>query len=88
MAEAGGTRQKVDRDEIFVEYTKSICPLCKVVVDAQVNIRAGKVFLRKRCPEHGLFEVLVSSDAQLYVDSQRFNKPGTIPLETQTEVHD
>jgi 7,8-dihydro-6-hydroxymethylpterin dimethyltransferase len=25
---------KRDRDEVFVEYTKSICPVCKVVVDA------------------------------------------------------
>ena len=25
---------KVDRDEIFLEYTKSICPVCKTVIDA------------------------------------------------------
>ena len=56
--------RKVDRDEVFVEYTKSICPVCKVVVDAQVNIRDGKVYLRKRCREHGWFEALVYGDAQ------------------------
>jgi hypothetical protein len=28
---------KRDWVEMFVEYTKSICPVCKVVVDAQVN---------------------------------------------------
>ena len=79
---------KQDRDEVFVEYTKSICPVCKVVVDAQVNIRAGKVFLRKRCRQHGMFEALVYGDAQMYLDSARFNKPGTIPLNFQTEVRD
>ncbi len=79
---------KVDRDEVFVEYTKSICPVCKVVVDAQVNIREGKVYLRKRCREHGSFEALVYGDAQMYLDSARFNKPGTIPLTFQTEVKD
>jgi uncharacterized radical SAM superfamily Fe-S cluster-containing enzyme len=26
---------KRDRDEVFVEYTKSVCPVCKAVVDAQ-----------------------------------------------------
>ncbi len=31
--------RKVDRDEVFLEYTKSICPVCKVVMDAQVNTR-------------------------------------------------
>ena len=79
---------RVDRDEVFVEYTKSICPVCKAVVDAEVNIRDGKVFLRKRCREHGAFEALVYGDAEMYAASLRFNKPGTIPLATQTEVHD
>lgn len=79
---------KADRDEVFVEYTKSICPVCKTVVDAQVNIRDGKVYLRKRCREHGVFEALVYGDAQMYLDSARFNKPGTIPLTFHTEVND
>jgi len=79
---------KVDRDEVFLEYTKSICPVCKVVVDAQVNIRNDKVYLRKRCREHGQFEAIVYGDAQMYMDALRFNKPGTIPLAFQTEVKD
>jgi tetraether lipid synthase len=79
---------KRDRDEIFVEYTKSVCPVCKAVVDAQVNIRQDKVYLRKRCRDHGVFEALVYGDAQMYLDSARFNKPGTIPLAFQTEVRD
>jgi uncharacterized radical SAM superfamily Fe-S cluster-containing enzyme len=80
--------RKRDRTEVFMEYTKSICPICKAVVDAQVNIRDGKVYLRKRCREHGQFEALVYGDAQMYLDSARFNKPGTIPLTFQTEVRD
>ena len=81
-------RQKVDRDEVFLEYTKSICPVCKTVIDGEVNAKDNKVFLRKRCAEHGQFEALLYSDAEMYFDSLRFNKPGTIPLETQTEVKD
>ena len=77
-----------DRDEIFVECTRSICPVCRAVVDAEVNVRHGKVFLRKRCPDHGGFEALVYSDAAMYLDSQRFNKPGTIPLTVQTAEAD
>jgi uncharacterized radical SAM superfamily Fe-S cluster-containing enzyme len=83
-----GMTVKRDRDEVFVEYTKSICPVCKVVLDAQVNLRDDKVYLRKRCREHGEFEALVYGDAQMYLDSARFNKPGTIPLTFQTEVVD
>ncbi len=86
--EPGAPVDRLDRDEIFLEFTKSICPVCKRVIDAEVNIRGGKVFLRKRCSDHGGFEALVYGDAQMYMDSLRFNKPGTLPLETQTEVVD
>jgi hypothetical protein len=82
------TPTRVDRDEVFLESTKSICPVCKVVVDAEINVRDNKVFMRKRCPEHGKFEALIYGDAEMYAASMRFNKPGTLPLQTQTEVHD
>jgi len=75
-----------DREEVFLEYTKSVCPLCKVVVDAEVLVRDNRVVLRKRCPDHGEFQALVYSDAELYMSQQRYNKPGTLPLEFQTEV--
>jgi hypothetical protein len=57
-------------------------------VNAEVNARDDKVYLRKWCAEHGEFEALVYGDAQMYLDIQRFNKPGTRPLRTQTEVKD
>ncbi|HXG36730.1 MAG TPA: radical SAM protein [Dehalococcoidia bacterium] len=77
---------KQDADFIFHELTRSICPVCKKVIDAQVILRNNCVYMRKRCPEHGWFEGLISSDAHWYVESARFNKPGTIPLEFSTEV--
>ncbi len=77
-----------DRDEVFLELTRSICPVCKQTVNAEVNARDNQVFLRKSCPEHGEFEARVYGDAEMYVAAQRFNKPGTRPLQTQTEVKD
>ena len=88
MSAAVSKTVRVDRDEVFLELTKSICPVCKRVIDAEVNIRDGKVVMKKRCPDHGLFEALVYSDADLYLSTIRFNKPGTLPLEFQTEVVD
>ena len=82
------TRVKQDADYIFHELTRSICPECKQVIDAQIIIRENKVYMRKRCPDHGWFEGIISSDAGMYVDSVKFNKPGTIPLEFSTEVKD
>ena len=80
--------QKHDRPEIFWELTRSICPECRKVIDARILLRDGKVFMRKRCPEHGQFEALIFGDAQLYTDIAPFNKPGTLPLEFVTEIRD
>jgi uncharacterized radical SAM superfamily Fe-S cluster-containing enzyme len=80
--------QKVDRPEIFWEFTRSLCPECKKVIDAHVLLRDNKVIMRKRCPEHGRFEALVFGDAELYTQVQRYNKPGTLPLNFATEVRD
>lgn len=75
-----------DSDFIFHELTRSICPKCKRVIDAQVILKNGKVFMRKRCPDHGWFEALVSSDAAWYVASAAYNKPGSMPLQFSTQV--
>jgi uncharacterized radical SAM superfamily Fe-S cluster-containing enzyme len=88
MATAGERPRRRDRGEVFLEATRSICPVCKGVIDAEVNIRGNRVILSKRCPEHGRFEALVYSDAELYMSQLRFNKPGTLPLQFQTEVRD
>ena len=80
--------ERLDREDVFLELTRSICPLCKRVIDAEVSAREGRVILRKRCPVHGEFEALVYSDADAYVAQQRFNKPGTVPLALQTETQD
>ena len=80
--------QKQDADYVFYELTRSICPECRRVLDAKILLRDNKVIMHKRCPDHGDFEALIYSDAQAYVESVRFNKPGTIPLEFSTEVKD
>ena len=79
-------RQKHDADYVFYELTRSICPECRKVIDAHILLRENKVYMRKRCPEHGQFEALVYGDAQAYTSAARFNKPGTIPLQFSTAI--
>jgi uncharacterized radical SAM superfamily Fe-S cluster-containing enzyme len=81
-------RVKRDVDYVFYELTRSICPECRRVIDAQILLRDNKVYMRKRCPVHGTFEGLVYGDAKAYTSASRFNKPGTIPLEFTTEIAD
>ena len=80
--------KKQDADYIFYELTRSICPRCLDTIDAQILIKDGRVIMRKRCAKHGWFEALLSSDAEMYLGSLRYNKPGTMPLGYSTEVVD
>jgi uncharacterized radical SAM superfamily Fe-S cluster-containing enzyme len=58
----------------YVLTTRSTCFKCVKeypdemrLVDAEVFIRDGKVYLRKLCPEHGLSYALKNSDADWYL---------------------
>lgn len=85
MKNSLSSKQK-EKDYIFLELTRSICPVCKKTVDAQVRVKGEKVYMFKRCAEHGEFEGLISSDVNMYRHSLAFNKPGRVPLEYSSEV--
>ena len=50
------------RDYTFLGTTRSLCPTCRRLVDAKIIVRDRRVYFRKRCPEHGIFEDFVCSD--------------------------
>lgn len=77
---------KVDREEQFLEITKSLCPVCRRVIDAEIQVKDNRVLMHKRCPEHGWFDSLVASDFNNYQASQKYNKPGTFPLYFASDV--
>ncbi len=80
------TQEPSSSPEVFYEFTRSLCPECRRVIDAKVILRDNQVFLRKRCPDHGLFEARIYGDAGQYVAAGRFNKPGTMPLQHSTDI--
>ncbi|HOO55272.1 MAG TPA: radical SAM protein [bacterium] len=52
--------------EIEISKTVSLCPECDRIIDAEIIERNGRVFIRKTCPEHGDFELLLFDDASFY----------------------
>lgn len=52
--------------------TTSLCWTCKRSVPAEVLRSGDQVVMRKRCPEHGSEEVLVSPSADWYEETMRF----------------
>jgi 7,8-dihydro-6-hydroxymethylpterin dimethyltransferase len=71
---------RVDSDFVFHELTRSICPVCRRVIDAKILLRDNRVFMSKRCPQCGPFIAQVYADAKSYISHSQYNKPGTIPL--------
>ena len=51
---------------MFVKKTKSLCPTCGRVLDADVVEEEGQIWLVRTCPEHGLYRGLYWSDADMY----------------------
>jgi uncharacterized radical SAM superfamily Fe-S cluster-containing enzyme len=66
------------RDYTFLGTTRSLCPVCRRVVDAKIVVRHGRVYFRKRCPEHGPIEDFVCSDVAYY-DRHEYSQPARLP---------
>lgn len=71
--------------EIFHSYTKVMCPVCRELCDGTRIIRDGKVFVRKQCPDHGMNEAMISGDADWFLKSLTYIKPGSVPLKHSVE---
>ncbi len=52
--------------------TKSLCPRCLKVIDAHVYEKDGKILMQKSCEEHGEFDDVYWSDANLYKEFERW----------------
>ncbi len=46
--------------------TKSLCPECLEVIDAEVYESEGRILIKKKCEKHGEFDDVYWSDAALY----------------------
>ena len=73
------TRNASDR-EVFHSYSRATCPTCLQLVDGARILRGGKVYLRKECPRDGRSEALISADAEWFLSSLSYVKPGSRPL--------
>ncbi len=70
----------------YLKRTTSTCPSCLKLTEADVVIRAGKVYFKKQCKSCGPSEALVSEDAAYYVRAYAFARAGTEPLKFAAKV--
>ena len=75
------------RDYIYYDYTKSLCPECLETIDAKIVFRDNKVWMLKNCKTHGESEVMIADDVEYYKQIRNYNKQSEMPLKFNTKVH-
>jgi 7,8-dihydro-6-hydroxymethylpterin dimethyltransferase len=75
------------RPYLFYDVVVSICSTCYKKIEAKTIFQNGKVFMLKRCPEHGHERVLIADDVDYYRRCREvFIKPPEMPLVYNTRV--
>lgn len=74
-----------ERNYIYYDFTTSICAECLVRVDAKIIFQEEKVYMLKRCREHGSSKVLIADDIEYYKQIRNYNKTSEIPLKFNTK---
>ena len=57
--------------------TKSSCPSCKRIIDAEIVEEKGRIYLKKTCPVHGAMKNLLWGDAKSYTEIEKYAMPAT-----------
>ena len=75
------------RPYLFYDVAISICSICYRRVDAKIVFEDGKVWMLKRCPQHGHARVLVADDIDYYRRSREvFIKTPEQPMVYNTPI--
>lgn len=75
------------RKYTYHDFTLSLCPQCLKRVDAKIVFEDDKVYMLKRCPEHGSSKVLIADDVAYYKNIRNYNKPSETPYQFNTATH-
>lgn len=70
----------------YYDFTLSLCPECLKRIDAKIVFEDEKVFMLKRCPEHGKSKVLIADDIEYYKNIRNYNKPSEMPYQFNTKT--
>ena len=75
------------RPYLYYDVALALCARCLKKVEAKILFQDGKVYLDKRCPEHGRQRVLIADDIDYYKRCREvFLKPPEQPNFHQTPI--
>ena len=61
---------------MVIKNTKSLCPECLTVLDAEVYEDNDKIMIKKTCKEHGEFNNTYWSSSEVYKKAKKYGKVG------------
>ena len=67
------------RNYTYYDFTLSLCTECLRRIDAKIIFENGKVYMLKRCHDHGTSKVLIADDIEYYKNIRNYNKPSDLP---------
>jgi len=71
-----------------LQYTQSICPICREPLEACYIEEDNRIFLRKTCSEHGEFESYIADSEEDFVNWTAFPVVNIPPKSAQTSGAD
>jgi 7,8-dihydro-6-hydroxymethylpterin dimethyltransferase len=75
------------RKYTYYDFTISLCPECLKRIDAKIVFEDDRVYMLKRCPDHGQSKVLIADDVDYYKNIRNYNKPSETPYKFNTQTH-
>ncbi len=55
--------------------TRSICPECKKTLEAEIYAKKGKVYIKRNCPEHGIFDEMYWESEKEFERARKYASP-------------
>jgi len=74
------------RPYIYYDLAVSLCPKCLKRVYGKIIFEDNKVFMLKKCKEHGSFKVLIATDIEYYKKCRQYAKQSEMPCKFGTQV--
>lgn len=71
---------------MVIKKTKSMCPECLAIVDAEVYEDQGRIMIKKECKDHGVFENTYWSSSEIYKEAADYDYNGEGVSNPQTTV--
>jgi uncharacterized radical SAM superfamily Fe-S cluster-containing enzyme len=62
---------------MLIKKTRSLCPVCKSVLEADIIEENGKVWIKRTCAQHGSFRHIYWADPKMYHRFARYDAVGS-----------